>query len=121
MQIEESRWYRNSLLHLGFRPFFILAGLSAALLMLQWLWFYTAPLDPAPLAGMPPQVWHAHEMIYGYTLAVIAGFLLTSVRNWTGVQTLKGLPLLLLVLLWVVARLLPLVATNKVQDRKSVV
>jgi uncharacterized protein involved in response to NO len=50
--------------------------------------------------------WHAHEMTFGYGMAVIAGFLLTAVKNWTGVQTLHGIPLLLLFLLWLTARLL---------------
>ena len=54
--------------------------------------------------GLPPSVWHAHEMLYGYTLAVIAGFLLTAVTNWTGLQTLRGIPLLLLLLTWLAAR-----------------
>lgn len=53
-------------------------------------------------------IWHAHEMIYGYSLAVIAGFLLTAIKNWTGLQTLNGYPLGLLFLLWASARFLPL-------------
>lgn len=57
-------------------------------------------------AGLPLTTWHAHEMIYGYSLAVIAGFLLTAMKNWTGIQTLHGFPLLLLFLLWLTARLL---------------
>lgn len=55
---------------------------------------------------LPQTVWHAHEMVYGYGMAVIAGFLLTAVRNWTGVQTISGTPLLLLFLLWLAGRLL---------------
>jgi len=51
--------------------------------------------------------WHAHEMIFGYSIAVVAGFLLTAVKNWTGIQTLHGYPLLFLFLLWVLARILP--------------
>jgi len=60
-------------------------------------------------SGMPAMTWHAHEMIYGYGLAVVSGFLLTSIRNWTGIQTLNGIWLLGLTLLWVSARLLFLV------------
>jgi len=51
--------------------------------------------------------WHAHEMIYGYAVAVIAGFLLTAVKNWTGVQTIHGFALFLLTGIWGLARLMP--------------
>ena len=51
-------------------------------------------------------LWHAHEMVFGYAVAVIAGFLLTSVRNWTGLPTPSGASLLLLALLWLAPRLL---------------
>ncbi|MGM0552983.1 MAG: NnrS family protein [Pseudomonadota bacterium] len=57
-------------------------------------------------ASLPPSIWHAHEMLYGYAFAVIAGFLLTAVRNWTGIATLQHWPLLGLVLVWCVPRLL---------------
>ena len=57
--------------------------------------------------GLPPVTWHAHEMIFGYAMAVIAGFLLAAVKNWTNIQTPHGLPLFLLFLLWVIARVAP--------------
>ena len=65
-------------------------------------------LDGRQINAMPVTAvnWHAHEMIYGYGLAVISGFLLTAVRNWTGIHTLHGLPLLALLLLWIAGRLL---------------
>jgi len=56
--------------------------------------------------AMPLTVWHGHEMIYGFTMAVVAGFLLTAVTNWTGLPTLKGGGLLVLFLFWLVARIL---------------
>jgi len=90
---------------LGFRAFFLLAGLSAILLMAVWLLIRHA------LSGLPahydPIAWHAHEMLFGYTAAVIAGFLLTAVRNWTGVDTWTGPRLALLALVWLLGRLLP--------------
>lgn len=90
---------------LGFRPLFLLAGLSGLLLMVRWLYAYH---DMANVGGYYGTVgWHAHEMLFGYTAAVIAGFLLTAVRNWTSVPTITGLPLALLSLLWLLARLLP--------------
>ena len=95
-------------LNLGFRPFFAGAAIFSVLSTLVWLAIYTVGGEWQP-AGLPAVNWHAHEMIFGYGLAVIAGFLLTAVKNWTGVQTLHGLPLLLLFLLWSVARGLLLV------------
>jgi uncharacterized protein involved in response to NO len=105
--IEEPARHRIALLHLGFRPFFLLAGVAAVVLMAAWLWLSHSG-QPLPRAAVLPGItWHAHEMIYGYALAVISGFLLTSVRNWTGVQTLHRAPLLVLALLWLLARLAP--------------
>jgi uncharacterized protein involved in response to NO len=95
-----------ALLHLGFRPFFLGAGIFAVLSVLIWTGLYSLGWN-VELNGLPPVLWHAHEMIYGYSMAVVAGFLLTAVRNWTGVQTLHGYPLLILFLLWAAARILP--------------
>lgn len=68
-------------------------------------WFAAYQLEIAfPFAGLPAATWHAHEMIYGYSMAVVAGFLLTAVGNWTGRPTLSGRPLLLLFLFWLLAR-----------------
>lgn len=87
----------------GFRPFFLLAGAFATLVAPVWMLVWTGQLVPrGPLQGM---VWHAHEMIYGFTLAVIAGFLLTAVSNWTRRETVVGAPLLLLAATWLAARL----------------
>jgi len=93
-------------LALGFRPFFLLAGLLAALWLPIWLlvlhgqWTLHGALQgPA---------WHAHEMLFGFVAAVLAGFLLTAVRNWTGLPTPTGWPLAGLAGLWLLARLLNL-------------
>ena len=82
----------------GFRPFFFLAGLWAAFAVPVWLWLYTAA--PFPFLTLPGPIWHAHEMIFGYLAAVLTGFLLTAIPNWTGRLPIMGLPLLALVLLW---------------------
>jgi uncharacterized protein involved in response to NO len=92
-------------LSLGFRPFFTAAAVFAVLSMLAWMQVYVFAHRWSP-GGLPAVVWHGHEMIYGYAVAVIAGFLLTAVRNWTGVPTVQGLPLLLLLLLWTTGRIL---------------
>ncbi len=87
---------------LGFRPFFLAAGLYGVLMMALWLGVLHGRLDPG---GLSPLVWHGHEMLFGFTVAVIAGFLLTAAQNWTGIRTPHGRPLVVLFLLWGAGRL----------------
>ncbi len=87
---------------LGFRPFFLAAGVYSVLLMFLWLLALNGKVQ---LGALSPFVWHAHEMLFGFTVAVIAGFLLTAVQNWTGIRTLSGPPLAGLFLLWLAGRL----------------
>ena len=97
------------LLQLGFRPFFLLAGISAVLLVLIWgLFFSGRVLEGLNVNAYSAVYWHGHEMVFGFVVAVVAGFLLTAVKNWTGRQTASGALLLLLVILWLLARVLPL-------------
>jgi uncharacterized protein involved in response to NO len=96
-----------ALFALGFRPFFLGAGLSAVLLMGLWLAFYQKATSLA--FPHPPMLWHAHEMIFGYAGAVIAGFLLTAVQNWTQLRTPSGMPLAGLFVLWLAGRIAPFV------------
>lgn len=93
---------------LGFRPFFLLASVAAALLMLVWVLQWNSAITPGGYYGNIG--WHAHEMLFGYTVAVIAGFLLTAVRNWTGIDTITDTPLALLATLWLAGRVLPWIA-----------
>lgn len=93
---------------LGFRPFFLLAGLSALALMVVWNALYKGTLPN--FTYYPGNYWHAHEMLLGYSVAVIAGFLLTAVRNWTAQPTLTGDQLAYLCLLWLYGRLVPFYA-----------
>ncbi len=87
----------------GFRPFFLLAGVAAAVNMLGWLVVYFAHGDiPQAFA---PVVWHGHEMIYGFAAAAVAGFLLTAVPNWTSSTPVAGKPLMLLTAIWLLGRL----------------
>ncbi|MGD8998800.1 MAG: NnrS family protein [Granulosicoccaceae bacterium] len=107
LNIEEPRALpRFALFNLGFRPFFLGAAGFAAVAMLIWMAIYVFGWSVQPY-GLPPMNWHAHEMIFGYALAVVAGFLLTAIRNWTGHQTVNGLPLFLLFLLWLTGRVVP--------------
>jgi uncharacterized protein involved in response to NO len=89
-------------LETGFRPFFLLAVVFAPVALAQWLWVLQGGVLPA-VAGGAAQ-WHAHEMIFGYTFAVIAGFLLTAARRWTGLETARGGWLLALAVAWVAGR-----------------
>ena len=96
---------RLALWDLGFRPFYLLASLFAALSVALWAAQYSGRLPGAYLAG---SVWHAHEMLFGYTMPVIAGFLFTAVRNWTQRPTPHGPLLAAFALLWIAGRILVL-------------
>jgi uncharacterized protein involved in response to NO len=93
----------TALFALGFRPFYLLAAVQAALSVGLWSLQATGLLATPVLAG---PLWHGHEMLFGFTLAVVVGFLLTAGSNWTGLPTARGRPLAALALLWVAARLL---------------
>ena len=98
--ITPAGWTAAPLLALGFRPFYLLAGIYATV---------AVPLWAAQYAGWIPGgngYWHAHEMLFGYAFAVIAGFLFTAVRNWTGLPTPTGAALGAIAALWVAARVL---------------
>jgi len=92
---------------LGFRPFFLFAGFSAAILLALWLLVWQGKL---PASGyFDAMQWHAHEMLFGYAASVVAGFLLTAVRNWTGMAVpIKG-KLAGLAIVWLLARVLMLI------------
>lgn len=94
-----------ALWNLGFRPFYLLASVFSAFSVLLWAAQFSGYLPSAYLQG---PVWHGHEMLFGYTIAVIAGFLLTAVRVWTNQPTPSGVPLMALAALWVCGRVLVL-------------
>lgn len=96
---------RLALFNLGFRPFFLGASLFAIISIASWMLVYFSYVTIA-IENISVSQWHAHEMLYGYSMAVVAGFLLTAVKNWTGHPTLFGKPLIVLFLLWAVARIL---------------
>jgi len=95
-----SRW---PVLALGFRPFFLLAAMQAALMVALWIpWFLG--LTSLPVA-LPPRVWHAHELVFGFVPAVVAGFLLTAIPTWTGRAPVTGAALAVLAGLWLIGRI----------------
>jgi uncharacterized protein involved in response to NO len=93
---------RVALFELGFRPLFLLAAAFGVVAVPLWLVALRGGLRPGgPFGALQ---WHAHEMLFGFTAAIVAGFLLTATGNWTGRPTLKGLPLAALAALWVAGR-----------------
>ena len=90
---------------MGFRAFFALAGLSALALIALWNAMVNGSLHIDNY--YPATQWHAHEMLLGYSVAVIAGFLLTAVRNWTNTPTTTPDQLASLCFLWIYGRVLP--------------
>ena len=109
---ERYRAYRGApLFAMGFRPFFLFGAVFAALALPLWI---------IGFHGLIPGVtrdWHVHEMLFGYLGAVIAGFLLTAVPNWTGRLPVSGAPLALLFSLWLSGRLAMLVAAESTLAR----
>lgn len=90
---------------LGFRPFYLLAALLALLSVPLWALQFSGLLGSGGLRG---PAWHAHEMVFGYALAIVIGFLFTAGRNWSGQPTPTGRPLMALAALWLLARVLVL-------------
>jgi uncharacterized protein involved in response to NO len=87
----------------GYRPFFLAAGLFALIAIPLWMLVYDGRVTLPSL--FPATDWHIHEMLFGYTAAVIAGFLFTAIPNWTGRMPIRGWPLAGLALLWLLGRL----------------
>ncbi|MCO5141599.1 MAG: NnrS family protein [Oligoflexia bacterium] len=94
----------KNLFNLGFRPFFLLGAIWACLQIFVWLLIYAQWIHFVPLSDLI--AWHAHEMIFGFATAIIAGFILTASQNWSGLPGLKGAPLKILVFIWLLARVL---------------
>ena len=93
----------SNFLSYAFRPFFLLNGIFAVVALAIWIF----ALHGAGPATLPVNIvyWHGHEMLVGFVMATIAGFILTAVATWTGRPALKGVPLAVLVVAWLVGRL----------------
>jgi len=100
------KFAKHPVFALGFRPFYLLAAIFAAIALPLWIASYVGIVQVGGyLHGV---AWHSHEMVFGFATAVIAGFLLTAVSNWTGQKTPTGAWLAGLAALWVLARVLAL-------------
>lgn len=98
------RLSRQAIFNLGFRIFFASGAAYAVLSMGLWLLIYRSQ-SLSEYVAIAPQYWHGHEMVFGYSMAVIAGFLLTAVGNWTGKPMPAGQALMMIWLPWLAARL----------------
>ena len=86
----------------GFRPFFFFGACYAALAIAVWLPVFEGEIAFSTL--FTPRDWHIHEMLFGYVPAIVTGFLLTAIPNWTGRLPLQGIPLVILVVAWIAGR-----------------
>lgn len=89
-------------LRLGFRPFYVGGALLAALIVPLWVAMFLGVWQLSPAA--PGLLWHAHEMLFGFAVAIIVGFLMTAGKTWSGLATPRGALLAALALLWLGAR-----------------
>ena len=99
------------LFRLAFRPFFLAASAFSVVAMLVWALFWAGMLQPVGWMYSNPIWWHSHEMLFGFTGAIIIGFLLTAVQNWTGNPGVRGAKLAAIFALWLIARIALLIGT----------
>ena len=120
LNIEPQYTGKTAFLHLGFRPFFFAALSFGVISILLWFFIYTLGSNILP-NDYPMISWHAHEMIFGFAAAIITGFLLTAVKNWTGIQTINDKPLLAMFFLWLLSRLLVFISGSWVLPTLAVI
>lgn len=92
----------HPLLNAGFRPLFLAAAGWSALSMAVWLSVLAGDVDLP--SRFDPLTWHIHEMLFGFIMAAVGGFLLTAIPNWTNRAPVSGMPLLVLTALWLLGR-----------------
>ncbi|WP_111977742.1 NnrS family protein [Algibacillus agarilyticus] len=93
----------NSIFALAFRSFFLLATIASVAALVNWSLILNGMLNYS-VSGLNPVVWHLHEMLFGFAATVAAGFLLTAVQTWTGLPSIQGTKLALLVVIWLSVR-----------------
>ena len=108
--VARQRISAHALFSYGFRPFFLGAGVYALVVMGIWIAWLSMQMPGWAMFGSSPFAWHAHEMIFGFAAAALAGFLLTAVPNWTGALPLSGPPLMLVFAVWLLGRMAMLAA-----------
>lgn len=91
------------LLRLAFRPFFLFGAMYSAFAIAIWVLVFRGQLTLDLYGGAV--FWHTHEMLFGFIAAIVVGFLLTAVQNWTGIKSVSGFPLFVLLILWLTARI----------------
>ncbi len=100
----EQTFFSLPLWRLAFRPFFLLATIFSVVAISWWAVYWWSPFEWQPYGG--PIWWHGHEMLFGFVAAIVVGFLLTAVKNWTGVAGINGPLLIALAACWLLGRLL---------------
>jgi uncharacterized protein involved in response to NO len=110
VSVASQRMSAHALFSYGFRPFFLGAGVYAVVVMGIWVAWLSMQMPDWAMFASSPFAWHAHEMIFGFAAAAVAGFLLTAVPNWTGALPLSGPPLMLLFAVWLAGRIAMLAA-----------
>src|SRR5579863_7923029 len=98
------------LLTAGFRPFFLAAATWSALSLGAWLSLLTGQFDLP--SRFDPLTWHIHEMLFGFVMAAVGGFLLTAIANWTKRLPVSGYSLALLTGLWMLGRIACLISAD---------
>lgn len=96
--------FAKALWSIGFRPFFAFGSAYSLIIIFVWSLVYTGKLSFQPALVFTS--WHAHEMLFGFVMAIVAGFLLTATANWTGLAPVQGKKLQCLFFLWLLARVL---------------
>lgn len=97
---------QHPFLSYAFRPFYLLAAIWGGLSVFLWAWGFQGTV------ALPSFIWHVREMIWGYSAAIVVGFLLTAVATWTGEKPTQGMYLLFLVATFIGSRLLPLLESG---------
>jgi uncharacterized protein involved in response to NO len=95
-------FFQLSIWNTAFRPFFLLGAIQASIVILLWI-LVLLRIVPNPI-GMNPIHWHSYEMIFGFSRAIIMGFLFTASQNWTGKTIIRGKSLFVLCLIWLMGR-----------------